>query len=422
MEAVFFQFHVRSVNAVTRVVPRPVRRFTEYLILSTSLALLLCTASLHIEHVHRRDGGCLKGLVADYTDGPHEFEVLEVSILPPPTNELEAITTLWHQLWSPSKVDNASRTPANEQPSIAVLLSDRSKQKGSGLFNLWQQSSKPPPPPPLAASGSSGAMPLVETTSPLGCALLGLPHPQQVKTFSFSGDKAWLLLSDAALLRAGVDVRRVHVAANHSCFGAHPLQRALLHLGLVGYDIPVVNWLAALSRARGFVRLGSAPVGDGGSASNANPRHETPIVDLHQAADFLAAHDSQPGADHTKLLGFKVGVVLSSLFLFFCATSLVAFTLRETLSSQLKFTFLLHHHVRHHMSYRRLTAAHLLDSLIHLPIMAGTLFFLKEFYDDIRSAFFVLALVWLAEVRARQHRSLTRISYVNPFFLSVVTF
>jgi len=404
MEAVFFQFHVRSVHAVSRVVPRPIRRLTEYLILSTSLALLVCTVSLHIEHVHRRDGGCLKSLITEYADGPHDFEVLEISITPPPTNEVEAVATLWHQFWTPVEAKNATQTSREEQPSYVFLPTDRSNRKARGLLSSWWQSSKQPPSSLSPTSGSSGEMPLVEPTSPLGCALLGLPHPQQVRTFSFSGDKGWLLLSEAALVRAGVQVRRVQVAANHSCFGAHPLQRALLHLGFVGYEIPVINWLAALSRARGFVRLDSAPVGDnvdGDGASSSDLRHEAPIVDLHQAADFMAAHDSQPSADHTKLLGFKVGVVLSSLFLFFCATSLVAFTLRETLSSQLKFTFLLHHHVRHHMSYRRLTAAHLLDSLIHLPIMAGTLFFLKEFYGDIRSAFFVLALVWLAEVRGR---------------------
>jgi hypothetical protein len=227
-----------------------------------------------------------------------------------------------------------------------------------------------------------------------------LPHPQQVKTFSFSGDKGWLLLSDAALLRAGVKVLRVAVAANHSCLGSHPLQRAALHLGAVGYETPVVNWLVALSRARGFVRLGPAPLAErtGGVGAASPHRHDPPLVDLHQAADFFAA-TSRPVTDYTKLLGFKVGVVLSSLFLFFCATSLVAFTLRETLSSQLKFTFLLHHAVSHHLSYRRLTLTHLLDSLIHLPVMAGTLFFLEGFYGDVRPAFFVLALVWLAEVR-----------------------
>jgi hypothetical protein len=43
---------------------------------------------------------------------------------------------------------------------------------------------------------------------------------------------------------------------------------------------------------------------------------------------------------------FKVGVVFTTLFLFFTMTTLVSFTLRETQERMLKFTFLLQHHVR----------------------------------------------------------------------------
>ena len=63
---------------------------------------------------------------------------------------------------------------------------------------------------------------------------------------------------------------------------------------------------------------------------------------------------------------FKLGVLLTTLFLFFITTTLVSFTLRETQERMLKFTFLLQHHVRHRMSYISLIVTHLVESLVYV--------------------------------------------------------
>jgi hypothetical protein len=66
---------------------------------------------------------------------------------------------------------------------------------------------------------------------------------------------------------------------------------------------------------------------------------------------------------------FKMGVIFSTLFLFFTTTTLVSFTLRETQERMLKFTFLLQHHVSHGIPYAPLVFTHVVESLVFVPIM-----------------------------------------------------
>jgi len=189
----------------------------------------------------------------------------------------------------------------------------------------------------------------------------------------------------------------------------------------VGYDTVVLNWLVALTGGRGFVRRDGIRSGVGSSSRNGNSGAgnlsdavkdkggaggnndninkdefddslaEAPLIQLRLAAEYVAAS----GGSMAKFLGFKLGVVLTSLFLFSATTTLVAFTLRETQERMIKFTFLLQHHVRHNLSYVSLIFSHLVDSLVYIPIMVGMLFFLFEFYGDQLLAFLVLAQVWL---------------------------
>jgi len=97
-------------------------------------------------------------------------------------------------------------------------------------------------------------------------------------------------------------------------------------------------------------------------------------------------------------IAFKMGVIFSTLFLFFTTTTLVSFTLRETQERMLKFTFLLQHHVSHGIPYAPLVFTHVVESLVFVPIMVGILFFLFEFFSDQLLAFMVLSVVWLSEV------------------------
>ena len=48
-----------------------------------------------------------------------------------------------------------------------------------------------------------------------------------------------------------------------------------------------------------------------------------------------------------QFVAFKIGVIVTTVFLFFTTTTLVSFTLRETQERMLKFTFMLQHHISH---------------------------------------------------------------------------
>ena len=48
-----------------------------------------------------------------------------------------------------------------------------------------------------------------------------------------------------------------------------------------------------------------------------------------------------------QFIAFKIGVIVTTVFLFFTTTTLVSFTLRETQERMLKFTFMLQHHISH---------------------------------------------------------------------------
>ena len=174
----------------------------------------------------------------------------------------------------------------------------------------------------------------------------------------------------------------------------------------LGYETVVMHALIGLSGGRGFVSVRGP--------------FSSEIVDLGVAAEYsLVAGGGRGGgkisggrgggdeeegngrydASHIgKLIGYKLGVIFTALFLFFVTTPLVSFTLRETQERMLKFTFLLHHHVRHRQSYVALIGAHMVDTLVYIPIMVGMVFFLFEFFDDQLLAFVVLSVVWICEV------------------------
>jgi len=194
-------------------------------------------------------------------------------------------------------------------------------------------------------------------------------------TYLFSLHKGWLLLGNDLREQHGVVVRRIQVPADSDCLGPPFLQFVLRHA--IGHDTLVMNWLIALSEGKGYLYSG----------------YSQELYNLNYAAEFVGAH-----ASTASFVVFKLGVLLTTLFLFFITTTLVSFTLRETQERMLKFTFLLQHHVRHRMSYISLIVTHLVESLVYVPIMVGILFFLFEFFSDQLLAFMVLSLVWICEV------------------------
>ena len=366
MEQVFFQFHLRSVNTVTRIAPAPVRSCLEFTVLSTALTLIALLVSLHASHVWPHDGGCLETLVNEHTSGRKlDYQIVEVTIAPPRSGFLELQRGVFDLL------DLALPAPT---------------LRGKTL--------------PWKRTWGKGAEAVVETNDPSMWSTL-LPPPQGPLTYSFSFDKGWLLLSSATLLRHKAKVKSVTVAADDACMGPHPILRGVLQSWL-GYDAVASNWFAALGSGRGWVRLGPAPPecrAEGSHGIGASCHKEPELVDLRRAAEYMHAAAAAKRGEVGLFVAFKLGVGFTTLFLFFVTKTLVAFTLRETQERMLKFTFLLQHHVRHHLSYWTLILTHMVDSLVYLPIMAGTLYFLFEFFaHDQVMAFAVLSGVWIAEV------------------------
>jgi len=114
---------------------------------------------------------------------------------------------------------------------------------------------------------------------------------------------------------------------------------------------------------------------------------------------FIPTSTSIPSNQSTShRLLFKLGILLTTIFLFLTTTTLVSFTLKETQQKMIHFTFLLQHHVRHGLPYASLVFHHVVESLVFVPIMVGILFFLFEFFSDQLIAFLLLSLVWVCEV------------------------
>ncbi len=91
-------------------------------------------------------------------------------------------------------------------------------------------------------------------------------------------------------------------------------------------------------------------------------------------------------------------MILSSNLSFSLSDSCFPFYFRETQERMLRFTFLLQYHIRYRLSYTLLVLTHVVESLVFVPIMLGTLFFLIQFINDELLAFLVLSVVWISEV------------------------
>lgn len=214
------------------------------------------------------------------------------------------------------------------------------------------------------------------------------------RVYLFSLEKGYLMLHPDE--RDRHDIRRLDltIARDSKCFG--PPSSAWLVHSFIGYDTVVMNWAISTFGGRGYLyniyskelfnlnfasdlleKTGAAPVPD-------IPKHKegtdvevnnSVMWSIYRKLEQLTQRTrggklvqfSFVGARH--FIAFKVGVIFSTLFLFFTTTTLVSFTLRETQERMLKFTFLLQHHVSHRIPYAPLVFTHVVESLVFVPIM-----------------------------------------------------
>jgi hypothetical protein len=201
-------------------------------------------------------------------------------------------------------------------------------------------------------------------------------------SLSYSRIKGFLLLSPEICAQHNISTQFVHVARHDTrCFGEPFLQMIVFHI--LGADTVILNWLLAAHDGQGYIY-------------NARTKQ---MFDLLDYASPLWGRAEGMNDHYQYQLMFKLGVVLTSLFLFFITTTLVSFTLKETQDRMLEFTFQLQAHVQSHRPLGHLITTHVVESLVFVPVMVGMMFFLIEFYGgDKFLAFMVLSVVWVCEV------------------------
>ena len=196
------------------------------------------------------------------------------------------------------------------------------------------------------------------------------------RIYLYSQEKGYLMLKSDT--RDNLNLTNIHITIlkSSSCFGSG-IPTWVVH-NIIGYDTLIMNWIISYIGGRGYLY-------------NVQNRE---IFNLNLVSDSIKNRTK----GITGAIAYKIGIVFTTVFLFFTTTTLVSFTLRETQERMLKFTYLLQYYIRHRLPYAPLVLTHVVESLVFVPIMVGILFFLFEFFSDQLLAFMVLSLVWMGEV------------------------
>lgn len=303
MEQVLFRIHVRCMTTVGNFIKPPVRVFLEKFILFTAVVSLFITAILHFSYVSTslQHTNCL---VSNGSTSYHNtFEpITNSSIYIDINNNLVDVLNI-HITKPP--IDR--EFTAHHKSTLEYLYA-----LGSS-FNLLN-------------NNSSNGTCVTNRQSSIDANCDGI-----VRTYIFSTEKGYLLLPPKVLSSRNILTSNVYISSSSTCFG-HSVSSLLLKLW-VGYDTVTKNWVIRSFGGRGYL----------------HNTHSQEIYDLNQAADFVArtGNAGSTGIEQKGISGiqryvaFKVGVILTTLFLFFTTTTLVSFTLRVTQERMLKFTFLL---------------------------------------------------------------------------------
>ena len=252
------------------------------------------------------------------------------------------------------------------------------------------------------------------TTTEIGSLLMDLFVSQRVYLFSL--EKGYLMLHPNERDRHDIKRLDLTIARDNICFG--PRASAWLVHSFIGYDTVVMNWAISTFGGKGYLyniyskelfnlnfaadfvdRTGAEPVenikgninksdnfynNNNNNNNNDNDKKKDYEKDKKSILSLLyhwialltqrtrggkLVQFTFGGLSH--FISFKIGVIFSTLFLFFTTTTLVSFTLRETQERMLKFTFLLQHHVSHRIPYASLVFTHVVESLVFVPIMVS---------------------------------------------------
>lgn len=191
--------------------------------------------------------------------------------------------------------------------------------------------------------------------------------------YSYSSTSGFLLLDGKIRHQLGIQEQVIYIPSSSStCFGSDPLIRKYV-VPYLGRDTIVLNWfLGAFDDVGGYL--------------------------YHHGTKQLINLNTLVPKEQPPYIVVKLGVIFTSIFLFFVTTTLVRFTLLETQQKMLTFTLLLQNTIRNRQPFARLIMAHVAQTFLFVPIMVGILFFLVSFYlYDKILAFWILSVVWMCE-------------------------
>ena len=236
--------------------------------------------------------------------------------------------------------------------------------------------------------------------------------PQMI--YSYTHAQGLLHLSPALQHSHNITTQFIQVSTtNPYCFGDAFIRRIILNL--VGADTVVLNWILGLQHAKSKPRyvyhwktkkdldLDVFDRDHYAFSGKSNDVERSYVLSNFRLLSFLSTGKLAATMKNVyrflSFLSFKLLVLLSTLLIFFLTTSLVSFTFQETQDRMLDFTFQLQNRVRLRQPLGGLIAGHVLENLVFVPIMVGTVFFLIEFYNDDKFlAFSILSMVWICEV------------------------
>jgi hypothetical protein len=236
-------------------------------------------------------------------------------------------------------------------------------------------------------------------------------------TYSFSLSRGFLFLPPDTLSSRNISSQYVVIYSDdEKCFGDDPL---LNYVGrrFAGRDTIALNWVLGFRNGTaGFIHTRNDIIIDLEKYLNEYSFRWPTKMLQHQFKD--GAHDTSSQEETTSTPSnqnensneikqwyhhyfiFKIGVLVSSLFLFFATTTLVSFTLRETQDRMVHFTLQLQMHIRRRQPYGGLIFTHVIENMVFAPIMIGIIFFLTDccYNGDKFLAFVILSGVWICEV------------------------
>lgn len=226
-------------------------------------------------------------------------------------------------------------------------------------------------------------------------------------SYTFAVDKGLLTLEAPMRDKLSLSRAELDIPSDSPCFG-DPYSRWLLH-HFVGYDVPVLNSFALALHKLAARSKGTEDVANKKRAPYLNilkpaitagwvsVDHAEEVHALSEAAEVSAKLAPGTSGLLTYML-LKLGTLCSAVFLLFATSSLVSFILAQTQQRMLRFTVALQTRVRARLPLSPLLAGHMVDSLIFVPIMLGSLFFMLSFFNDQLLAFLVMLAVWVCEV------------------------